>query len=130
MNKYKFKKIGHQCFIEIDGKEKELKVSVTKKGDYAYIADYIEGREWLSMTRIEKENEWIELEMKSHEKRTMGSLTEEEKKRIAQLEAEIKAIKDAARARKPIKFEQMNREEQIEYLKAQYEKLTGEKLKS
>ena len=123
MNKFRFKKIGKKCFIEIDGEEKELKVSITKKGDYAYIKDYIEGRQWLSMSRIEEEGTWVTLEMKAHEKRTMSLLTEDEKNKIAELEAQIQAIKNAAKSRQPKTFEKMTKEEKIEFLKAQLEKL-------
>ena len=123
MNKFRFKKLGHQCFIEIDGEEKELKVSITKKGDYAYIKDYVEGREWLSMSRIETEGTWVTIEMKAHEKRESILLTEEEKRKIAELEAQIQSIKDAAKSRQPKTFEKMTKEEKIEFLKAQLKKL-------
>ena len=123
-NSIQFKKVGHKCYIKLtDGKEHELHVSITKKGDYANIKDYIPSREWLSMSRIETEGTWVALEMKAHEKRESILLTEEEKKKIAELEAQIKSIKDAAKSRQPKTFEKMTKEEKIAFLKAQLEKL-------
>ena len=123
----KFKKLTEngklRCWAEIEGEEIELNWFYSHEKPVAIIKDICTDRQYLSLSKITVEGEWQEIELKAHESHSQIKLTKEEAARIAELEAEIKAIKEAAKARKPLKFEQMNKEQQIEYLKAQLAKL-------
>lgn len=124
----KFKKLTIEngmpkCWAEVDGQELELKVFYSHEKPVAIIKDICEDRQYLSLSKITVEGEWQEIELKAHEAHSQIKLTPEEAARIAELEAEIRHIKETARARKPLKFEQMTKEEQIVYLKAQLAKL-------
>ena len=117
---------NNQCFYMDElGNEIELKVVYSHDKPCASIKNIAEDRQFLSLSKITEVDVWVDIELTPHVSRSVGMLTEEEKARIAELEAEIKAIKDAAKARSPKKYDAMSKEEKIEFLKSQLEKLEG-----
>ena len=119
---YRFKKNTKEqrMWIEKDGKEIELKVILSHDRPEGIIKDYVNGRQYLMFNRLEKDNEWCEINLEPREPVTRGGyLTEEEKKRIAELEKEIKEIKENAKKRKPMTLDSIKKlpvNEQKEYL--------------
>ena len=121
---YKFKKNTKEqkMWIEIDKKEIELKTQLSHGKPISIIKDYVEGRQYLSFGKLEKENEWCEINLDPREQvsRGGGYLTDEEKNRIAELENEIKEIKENAKKRRPMTLDSIKKlpvNEQKEYLK-------------
>lgn len=117
---------NNRCFyMNEKGDRIELKVVYSHDKPCASIKNICEDRQFLSLSKITECDVWVDIELTPHVSRSVGMLTETEKERIAQLEAEIKAIKDAAKLRQPKKYDTMTKEEKIEFLKSQLEKLEG-----
>ena len=75
------------------------------------------GQQWISLSKL---NEGInEIETQAKQITTCSYLTQEEKKRIEELESEIREIKERAKLRKPVhkKLEDMTIQELEEFLR-------------
>ena len=120
---YEFKKNTKEqkMWIKIDKKEIELKTQLSHGEPISIIKDYVEGRQYLSFGKLAKENEWCEINLEPREPVSRGGyLTDEEKNKIAELEKEIKEIKENARKRRPMTLDSIKKlpiNEQKEYLK-------------
>ena len=120
---YEFKKNTKEqkMWIKIDKKEIELKTLLSHGEPISIIKDYVEGRQYLSFGKLEKENEWCKINLEPRESVSRGGyLTDEEKNKIAELEKKIKEIKENAKKRRPMTLDSIKKlpiNEQKEYLK-------------
>lgn len=130
--KLKLKRVGSQVFyVDKDGKEIELKINKqASKGDgheVVYIKNCPEsnGQTWVSLSKLEEginEIECKKREFTAAKKQTIEYvLTDEEKSQIAEYEAKINEIIDAAKARYVAKPEEldvdaMSHDEKLEYI--------------
>ena len=118
--------------VTCDGIELTINPQATKRdgqGDPVVslkkIPGWTEGmQEWKSIRLWDEGEHTIEIGDKV-EKGSTSLLTQEEKDKIAELEAQIKAIKDAAKGRQPQKPKKLE-EYSLEELKARIEQLTKE----
>ena len=111
-----------KMWIKIDEKEIELKTLLSHGKPISIIKDYAKGRQYLSFSKLEKENEWCKINLEPREpvSRGGGYLTDEEKNKIAELERKIKEIKENAKKRRPMTLDSIKKlpiNEQKEYLK-------------